>query len=221
MNDTEQPRERSELDEARRRRTLLYAAPVAFFYAGSFVGVAFMPYFLSKAPLLLVLLSPVFRHIVLVSRAVDAFSLFAVVVPRHFAPDMFAFLLGRQFGVAALEWVESNSVASGKFMRWLERLFGRFGFLVLLLSPDPVVSTLAGVVRLPLPLFVAANLTGTVGTIVVARYFGDVLDAPIRALVAFFQTHLFVVTVASLLLVLAVNWYQRRKATNDPSGPPV
>jgi membrane protein DedA with SNARE-associated domain len=216
MNDTEQSGASLEADAIRRRRTILFGVPVGAFYAASFIGVAFMPYFLAKAPLVLVLLSPVFRHLVLVSRSVDALSLFAVGVPRHFAPDIFAFLLGREFGVAALEWVEANSAASGRFARFIEKMFGKFGFLVLLVSPDPVVSTLAGVVRIPLPVFVAANIAGTIGTIAVARYFGDVLDAPIRALVAFFQQHLVVVTIASVVLVILVNRLSRKAAESTP-----
>src|SRR5207244_523066 len=110
---------------ARRRRALVYAAPVALVTIFGFVGTAFMPYLLSKAPLVLVLLSPIFRHVVLASRVVDAAPLFAVAVPRHFAPDVFVYLLGREFGKSALEWVEANSPASGKFVRLLERLFAK------------------------------------------------------------------------------------------------
>lgn len=194
---------------ARRRRALIYAAPVAVVTISGFIGTAFMPYLLAKAPLALVALSPIFRHLVLVSRTVDAVPLFAVAVPRHFAPDIFVYLLGREFGKAALEWVEANSPASGKFVRLLERLFAKGGVLVLLASPDLIVSTLAGVARLPFALFVIANIAGTIGMVVVARYFGDVFDGPIRAIMAFFQAHLALVTAVSVLFFVALNWYMR------------
>jgi len=192
---------------ARRRRTIIYAAPVALVAIAGFIGTAFMPYLLAKAPLVLIALSPIFRHLVLVSRTVDAVALFAVAVPRHFAPDIFVYLLGREFGTAALEWVEANSPASGKFVRLLERLFAKGGVFVLLVSPDLIVSTLAGVARLPIALFVVANIAGTIGMVVVARYFGDVFDGPIRTIMAFFQAHLALVTAASVLLVVTLNWY--------------
>lgn len=197
--------------ERLRPRTVLYAVPLALATIGGLIGTAFMPYFLARAPLVLVALSPLFRHLVLVSRSVGALPLFAVAVPRHFAPDIFVYLLGREYGNAAIEWVEINSPMSGKLVRSLERLFAKAGFLVLLVSPDIIVSTLAGAARLPLPVFVAANVAGTIATVAVARYFGDVFDAPIRVLLAFFQGHLFAVTAISVLIVLALNVQHRRR----------
>jgi membrane protein DedA with SNARE-associated domain len=209
MNDVREPSSEGSEEYARRRRALVYAAPVAVVAVAGFIGTAFMPYLLAKAPLALVALSPIFRHLVLVSRTVDAVPLFAVAVPRHFAPDIFVYLLGREFGKAALEWVEANSPASGKFVRLLERLFAKAGMLVLLVSPDLIVSTLAGVARMPIALFIVANIAGTIGMVVVARYFGDFFDAPIRAIMAFFQAHLVMVTAASVLFFVALNWYMR------------
>jgi membrane protein DedA with SNARE-associated domain len=209
MNDVGEPGLSARESYARRRRALVYAAPVVVVTVSGFIGTAFMPYLLSKAPLVLVLLSPIFRHLVLVSRSVEAAPLFAVAVPRHFAPDVFVYLLGREFGATALEWVEANSPGSGRFVRLLERMFAKAGFLVLLLSPDLVVSTLAGITRLSPVVFVVANIAGTIALVAVARYFGDVFDGPIRTLLAFFQTHLVVVTAASVCFVLLVNWYFR------------
>lgn len=178
-----------------------------------------MPYFLARRPLLLILLSPLFRHLVLVAPSVDPASLFAVAIPRHFAPDPCVYLLGREYGPVAVEWVETNSPGLGRFVRTLERLFARVGPVALLVSPDVVMSTLAGAARVPFPLFIFMNLVGTVGTVVVARWFGHVLDVPIHALVAYFQTHLVVVTAASVLVVLLLNGWSRRKTPADePSG---
>jgi membrane protein DedA with SNARE-associated domain len=204
--------------EARRLRLLVCGVPLAILTVASTIGTAFMPYLLAKKPLLLVLLSPLFRHIVLVSPSVDAASLFAVVVPRHFAPDPFVYVIGREFGTAAVDWVEVNSPFVGKIVRGLERAFARAGFLVLLVSPDIVVSTLAGVAGVPWPLFVVANIAGTFVTVAVARYFGDVLDVPIRAMTAFFSAHLAAVTVASVLVVSALNWYYRKREPESESG---
>ncbi len=203
---------------ARRKRMLALAAPVVAVMVAGFVGTAFMPYLLARAPLVLVALSPIFRHLVLASRVVDAVPLFAVAVPRHFAPDIFVYLLGREFGRTALEWVEANSPSSGRFVRMLERLFSKGGVLVLLVSPDLVVSTLAGIARLPLALFVVANIAGTIGTVAVARYFGDVFDGPIRTILAFFQAHLALVTVASVLIVVVLNWYLKRRDPPPAQG---
>jgi membrane protein DedA with SNARE-associated domain len=211
MNDV--PAAEGEAGEAyaRRKRALTLAAPVVVVMLAGFLGTAFMPYLLARAPLVLVALSPIFRHLVLASRVVDAVPLFLIAVPRHFFPDIFVYLLGREFGRTALEWVEANSPSSGRFVRMLERLFSKAGVLVLLVSPDLVVSTLAGIARLPPALFVGANIAGTIGTVVVARFFGDVFDGPIRAILAFFQAHLALVTLASVLIVVVLNWHLKRR----------
>jgi membrane protein DedA with SNARE-associated domain len=206
--------------EARRGVRLIYCAvPLAIFTVSSTVGAMFMPYLLAKKPLLLVLLSPLFRHLVLAAPSLSAASLFAVAVPRHFAVDPFVYLLGRDYGPVAIEWVEANSPGVGKLVRSLERLFGKVGAVALLVSPDVVVSTLAGAARVPFPLFVVMNLVGTVATVTVARWFGNALESQIHTLVAFFQAHLFVVTAASVLLIVIFNAWPRRKThVGEASG---
>lgn len=201
----------SEATSGPSRKTLLYAVPLAIFTIAGTIGVAFMPYFLSRAPLLLVALSPLFRHLVLVSPSVDLASLLAVAVPRHFAPDPFVYLLGRDYGPLAVEWVETNSPGLGRWIRMLEKLFARVGPLALLVSPDIAVSTLAGAARVPFAVFCAMNLLGTVGNVIVARWFGVALEGEIRAVVGFFQAHLVAVTIASLGIVAGFNWYSSRK----------
>ncbi|HEX4338519.1 MAG TPA: hypothetical protein VH062_21590 [Polyangiaceae bacterium] len=197
---------------AERRRLVLFCTiPLAVFTVASFIGSAFMPYFLARAPLALVALSPLFRHFVLVAPSVDPLFLYLVGVPRHFASDPFMYLLGREFGTAALEWVDQNSPLAGRLARLLERLFGKIGFLALVVSPDIIVSALAGVARIPFWLFVAANIAGTFLTIAVARYFGAAFESPIRAMVAFFSAHLLVVTVVSVVSIVAINWFYRKR----------
>lgn len=200
------------------RRTVFYALPLAIFTVTSTIGVAFMPYFLARAPLVLIALSPLFRHIVLVSPGVSLTSLLCVAVPRHFAPDPFVYLLGRDYGPVAVEWVETNSPAVGKWVRALEKVFARVGPLALLVSPDIAVSTLAGVARVRFSVFCAMNLAGTVANVIVARWFGAVLEAEIRSVVGFFQSHLLLVTAASLLVVAGLNWYSSWKREQPKRG---
>jgi membrane protein DedA with SNARE-associated domain len=80
-----------------------------------------------------------------------------------------------------------------------------------------IVSTLAGVARMPVTIFVVANIAGTIAMVAVARYVGDVFDAPIRAILAFFQAHLMPVTVASVLIVLFLNWYFKNPKSDPPA----
>jgi membrane protein DedA with SNARE-associated domain len=198
-------------------RTLFYAIPLGVTAAANVAGTAFMPYLLARAPLVLVLLSPVFRHLVLVSPSVGALPLFLVAVPRHFLPDPFMYFLGREYGPLAVEWAEANSPSTARMVRQLEKLFAKVGPAALLVSPEVLVSMLAGAARVPFPLFVAFNLIGTVLNVFVARWFGDVFERQIHAITGFFRGHVAVVTAVSVAVVLALNWYSRRNtATEEP-----
>lgn len=177
-----------------------------------------MPVLLARAPLALVALSPLFRHLVLVAPLVDTLSLYAVGVPRHFLPDPFVYQLGREYGPAAVDWLQVNSPALGRLVRALERLFARVGPVALLVSPDIVVSTLAGVARVRPATFVAMNIAGTFATVSVAKFFGETFEAQIRELTAFFQRNLALVTVASVLLVLGMNALSARGRGSRPPG---
>jgi membrane protein DedA with SNARE-associated domain len=181
----------------------------------SLVGTAFMPYLLARRPLVLVALSPLFRHLVIAAPRVQPAPFFLVAVPRHFLPDPFVYVLGREYGHLAIEWVEGNSPFTGKIVRALERLFARVGPIALLISPDVIVSTLAGAARVPFPLFVVFNVLGTFITVFVARWFGDVFENSIAAMVRYFEAHLWQVTVVSVLLVLLFNWYSSRQKGPD------
>ena len=200
----------SEHAQIPRDRLLRYSVPVGIFVVAGLVGTAGWSYFLTRSPLTLVALSPVFRHLVMVSPNVDTWALFAVGVPRHFAPDPFVYFLGRDYGPAAIEWVESNNPSAARMMRALEKLFAKVGPFALLFYPDLLVSTLAGAAKVPLPVFVVFNLLGTIGTVAVAKFFGIWLTEEIAVLMAFLQRNLLAVTVASVILVLFINWWTRR-----------
>ncbi|HVW27226.1 MAG TPA: hypothetical protein VHC69_17790 [Polyangiaceae bacterium] len=204
--------------EARRRMLQWCGGVLGVLTIGSLVGTAFMPYLLARHPLLLVALSPLFRHLVIAAPRVSAVPFFLVAVPRHVLPDPFVYLLGREFGHVAIEWVEGNSPFTGKIVRALERLFARVGPIALLISPDVIVSTLAGAARVPFPLFIVFNVLGTFLTVFVARWFGDVFEKSITEMVHYFEAHLWLVTVISILLVVAFNWYTARQ--KGPEGTP-
>ena len=210
----------NESPEARRRVLLWCGGTIGVLTIASLVGTAFMPYLLARQPLVLVALSPLFRHLVLAAPRVAPVPFFLVAVPRHFLPDPFVFLLGREFGHLAIEWVEGNSPFTGKIVRGLERLFARVGPVALLISPDVIVSTLAGAARVSFPLFVVFNVLGTFITVFVARWFGDVFENSIASIVKYFEAHLWLVTTVSVLLVLFLNWYSsRQKGPEDaPHG---
>jgi membrane protein DedA with SNARE-associated domain len=99
----------------------------------------------------------------------------------------------------------------GRIVRFLERLFAKVGVIALLVSPDVVVSTLAGAAGVSPALFVVFNVAGTFVTVFVARWFGAAFEKEILAILAFFEAHLVFVTLASIAFVVLMNQLSRRQ----------
>lgn len=206
----------SQSAEIPKDRLLRYAIPVGIVVVLGLLGRVLMPVLLTKSPIALIAISPVFPNLVLASPSVDTWLLYAVGVPRHFAPDPFMYFLGRDFGPAAIEWIEHNSPSNARLVRGAEKLFSKVGVFALLVFPELVVSTLAGAAKIPFPVFVVFNVLGTVATITVAKFFGVALEQEIAALTAFFKQNLVVVTVAFVAFFALLNWWSNKKSGAVP-----
>jgi membrane protein DedA with SNARE-associated domain len=194
-----------------RRHLFLLLAPVIVLFAAGVIGTAFAPVLLARAPLLLIAMSPLFRHLVLASSSIDPVPFVAVAIVRLFAADPFLYVIGREYGPEAVDWVKSRSRAAGRVMRFAERAFARAGVLVLFVSPGPLVCLLAGVERMPLTTFVAVNLLGTATAVLLIRSFGITFAAKLELVRQFIAANIVGLTIVSVLLVLARIAAKRRR----------
>jgi membrane protein DedA with SNARE-associated domain len=196
----------------RRRRTLqLLLGPLILSFVARSVGVALAPALLERAPVALALLSPLSRHLVLISPALDGVTFFVAAVVGMFWPDPFAYLLGRQYGGAAVDWIERRAGSIAPGVRWLERLFQRAAPLVLFVTPGPFVNLLAGASQMRVPLWLALNLAGTATMVLLLRLFGDVFAQPIAVVRAFIEANVALLTVLSVMLVIVSALIRRRR----------
>lgn len=189
--------------ELRRRRRLLtlLLAPVVLTSAASLTGTALAPSLLIEAPLLLIALNPVTRHLVLVSGLVDATPFFLVAVTRLFLADPFYFLVGRSYGDDAVAWLERRSGYAGRLVRYVERLFQVAGPVVLFVAPLGLVSLLAGASRMRFHTFVVINLCGTITVVTLVRLFGVALERPLEVVRTFVEANVLLLTLISAGLV--------------------
>jgi membrane protein DedA with SNARE-associated domain len=197
---------------ARRRRKLkLLLGPLLLTFAAQGVGVALAPALLERAPALLVILAPLTRHLVLVSPALDTPTFFAVGFMGFFLPDPFSYLLGREYGSAAVDWIVRRSGAARRWIQWVERMFRRAAPVVLLVSPGPFVNLLAGASGMRVLPWLALNVAGTLAALVLIRMFGDALAAPIAAIRVFIEANVVVLTIGSGALVALGVLLRRRR----------
>jgi membrane protein DedA with SNARE-associated domain len=192
----------------------LIFGPLGVLAAANFIGIAFSPYLLVEAPLALIALSPLVRHLVVVAPSVDPLAFFGLATLRLFAPDPFMYALGKRYGPRAVSWIEARSLLAGRFARWLERLFARAGPLVLFVWPGPTVCTVAGVFRMPRQRFVALNLAGTLVLVTLVHHFGAAFRSEIELVQAWVRAHLPLLTSVTAGATL-VGWILWRRRARD------
>lgn len=197
---------------------VLLLVPVVGTSILSLVGTALAPALIVESPLGLVALNAQFRHLILATNSVDALPFFAVALGRLFLADPFYYLLGRLYGEDAVQWIERKSGDAGAVVRWGERMFARFGLLLLLVAPINLVCVLAGAARVrPVP-FAIVNLLGTFGGLVLVRLFGAALADPIEVVIGFVADNVLVLTIASIVIVI-VSTIVRRRRQRKLGGP--
>ena len=110
-----------------------------------------------------------------------------------------------------MQWIDRKSGDAGAVVRWGERMFARFGLLLLFVAPINLVCVLAGAAGVrPMP-FAIVNLLGTFGGLVLVRLFGAALADPIEIVISFVTDNVLVLTVASIVLVIVSTFIKRRR----------
>lgn len=193
------------LSSEERRVARLSLSALGILSAGSMLGVAFSLYLVNHAPLLLVALSPLGRHLWLVAPNVDPAALVAVLVARRMLFYLASFYLGRSLGPRGILWVEARAAWFGRFVRWLERLFARASHAVVLLLTGPTVSALAGISGMRLAVFAPLAATGLVARTLIVILLAEQLRGYIELLLAWIDRYWIPGTV---LMVAGVALYR-------------
>ncbi len=168
----------------------------------SLIGTALSPYLLVKSPLLLVALSPAAHHVALAAATVDPAPLIAVATLRRVLTGLSAYGLGYLYGDAALQWIEQRHPRLARLVRFVERLFARFGVALLVVAPAPTVAVLAGAARSRLSLFVVALTLGHALWNTVTQFLGDTFARTTDLLTDFLGEHLLESTLACVTIVV-------------------
>jgi membrane protein DedA with SNARE-associated domain len=182
-------------------------------------GTAFSPYLLVEHPVILVLLSPVGRHVVLAAATVDPILLISVTVFRRLLTSLGSYGLGLIYGDAAVEWVETRHPRLGAFIRFLERLFARWGAPLLVVLPEPTVSVFAGAAGSRLLIFLGSVGLGHVIWVTATYYIGEWISGWTRLLIDFLSEHRVESTAVCVLLVIGYQILARRSAAKKNATP--
>jgi membrane protein DedA with SNARE-associated domain len=191
----------------------LIAAGIAIAVATG-VGAAFAPYLLVHHPFWLLALNPWPRHQLLVAPEAHIVPFVAIVVVRGMLTCAVSFEIGRCYdrprtrGVAL---IEGRSQESGSFLRSIERLFGRFSFAFLLLTPGWFTSALAGMSGVTRTRCLTLNVLGLTCWALAYHRLGAWLEPWTTPIIRFLQDNVLTATLICVALVALYQGHQWRK----------
>jgi len=192
-----------------RHHLVLITAPIIVLLIAANLGNALFPSLVNDHPLLLIALNPSNRNFIFVAGRVDPVSYYLVGTARLLAPDPFFFLLGRWYGEAAISWMERRTPTYGQLMRTLERWFAKARWPLVTAVPNNPVCLLAGASAMAVAIFVALDVVGTIGRLILLRVVGQAFQAPIDwvlHLISEYRLPLLALTIAAVGFTTLREW---------------
>jgi membrane protein DedA with SNARE-associated domain len=175
------------------------------------VGIAFAPGLLKHAPLVLIALSPLGRHLVLAATVTPMVPFVIVGTTRRLLVAALSYALGRAYGTRGIGWVKARYPQLEPFLRALEWLFARAAPLLLFVAPGPLVCALAGATGMRAWLALPIAAAGQTAWMIVTYRLGEALAVWLAPIVAFIETYMVPLTLASIALALGYYWLRRRR----------
>jgi membrane protein DedA with SNARE-associated domain len=191
-----------------------YVALVVAGYAGDILG----PHLITTHPLLQMFLNPRNRYLLLASPHVDALAFFVVGFFRLVLTDPIGFVIGWQYGDAAIAWAEKQTGAeSSGAVRTIERWFNKAAPVVIFIAPSFFWCVLAGAARMRVRVFVALNVAGTVARLILFRMAGDAFRDQLDTILDWVQRYQFPLIGISLVVVVLQVWRSGGRDLESPA----
>jgi membrane protein DedA with SNARE-associated domain len=198
---------------------ILFAVPMAITTILAWIGDAFAPTLLVKAPIVLIICNPRLRNLVLAAPTLGAVPFIAVAVARLVLTDPFFFWFGRRYGDVAIRWMERRLGPGAAVVLWLERFFARGGYVAVVVIPNQWICLLAGATKMRVWVFVVLNIGGTVARVVAIWMLGDAFSDPILAVNDWIGAHRLQLTIITFALVGVGVWRTVRKGVHPIETP--
>jgi membrane protein DedA with SNARE-associated domain len=173
---------------------------------------------LVKSPLTLVAITGAAHHVALAAATEDAAPVIVVATLRRALTGLGAYGVGYLYGPAAFSWLAARYPRLSKLATLLERLFARWGVLLLVPAPARTLAVLAGAARSNLRNFLLAYSAGHAAWSALTYYVGDALSAWTERLTAFFSANLVESTLACVLLVVVQQAIVRLRRARAKAG---
>lgn len=204
--------------EERRVPLALLLVPILTAMVVAMVGDVVGPSLINEHPLWQITMNPRNRWLLLAAPQVAAWAFFLVGFVRLVAIDPLFYVLGRQYGDAALRWAERRLGDEAGFIRKLEHWFTRAAPAVVLIAPNGYVCLLAGATGMRLRTFLVLNVVGTVGRLTVFSVAGAAFRDQLLDVLEFVQRYQWWLVAVSLVAVSLQARKRRATGALKPIG---
>lgn len=202
--------------EERQDRRVPLSLLLSIFVASMVVGFASDiagPTLINRHPLLQIALNPRNRWLLLASPQIAAIPFYAVGFVRLVSTDPVGYVLGYQYGDAAVAWAEKQMGDTEGIVKMIQRGFGKVAPLVILIAPSFYWCVLAGAARMRLRLFIILNIIGTIGRLIIFRLAGDAFRDELERVLDWIQRYQWWLVGMSVALVALQVFRGRQRGT--------
>ena len=175
------------------------------------VGDALWASLVDHHPLTLIALNAKPRYLLLTVNDIQTWMFYLFATARLVCTKPLVWLVGAWYGPRAMVWAEGRSERGGRMIRWMERHFARFGWAIVLVTSNNIVSLLAGSAGMHLGLYILLATVGTLVRLWLLDLIGEALTKPIDSIIAFVGHHRPAIVALSItVVVVGVLWQRRR-----------
>jgi membrane protein DedA with SNARE-associated domain len=195
------------------RRNLVFGGIGTAIVLG-WVGDALWGSLIDRNPLALLLLNAKVRYQLLVVNELEPWVFYPVTLVRLLITKPLVWLVGAWYGPRAVGWISDRSERSGRVIRWVQRHFPRYGWLIMMVTTANPVCLLAGSVGYSLGWLMVWAVAGTLIRLYAIDVVGGALSDQISWFVDWVVDHRVAVVAASITIVAFGLWWQRRRGTS-------
>lgn len=198
------------------RGDLIAAATLAGLHQ---VGVALTAPLLAKAPLLLVLLSPLARHLLLVAPNAELWPFVAIAAGRRTLGSAVGHGVGRAYGQRSMVHLRQRAPVTARWVARFERWFRRADNTLAFLVPSGT-ALLAGATQMPRWRYLSLASAGHVFWACTTYLLGDLFRPYLMPIIAFLTEYMAPVTAFLILFVVGQVLYRRHgRRARSHRGP--
>ncbi len=199
------------IDQPRRIPLPILLTPLVTFAAVATVADIIGPSLITDHPLLQMFLQPRNRYLILAAPQVDTWSFFLVGFLRLVLSDPLWFLLGVQYGDAALRWADRALGEEAGVVGLLLRWFRLAAPAIVFIAPSGYVCLLAGATGMRVRRFIVLNVSGTVCRLVLFKALGEAFRDQLLDLIGWMQRYRWWL-VALAFVAVSISTVRARRA---------